>query len=115
MACTRCYSLGLQVELPGIQRPRRCRPLHGHDASDLGSGNGCVRARENASLFNRPSIRASIAGWFKRFAAAFKAPKPISHQASSLNVSSVFGQPRLVREVKSGAPLEAGSRCSRKT
>jgi bifunctional DNA-binding transcriptional regulator/antitoxin component of YhaV-PrlF toxin-antitoxin module len=61
---------------------------------------------EMRRLFHRPSLRARIFGWFRRLAAAFRAPKLISGQASVAGRATVSAEARVVLGVRPGAPLE---------
>ena len=72
----------------------------------LGLGTVACGLEKTRSLFNRPSIRASIGGWFRRFAAVFKAPKSISAQGGLEAVAKVRAEGQVVRGVRPGSPLD---------
>lgn len=57
-------------------------------------------------LFDRPSLHARIFGWFGRFAAAFKSPKPIFAQASVAGAGTAVGKPRVSSRAPLGTSLE---------
>lgn len=74
----------------------------------LGLGMVAIGLGETRRLFRQPSLRAKIAGWFGRLAAAFTVPQPITGQASLLGAvrATLTGEGRLVSGVRPGAPLE---------
>ena len=62
--------------------------------------------RQMRRIFDRPSFRAAMLNWFRRLAAAFTGPKPISLQALAGAFAMTGGDLRLIRGVRPGATLE---------
>lgn len=48
----------------------------------LGLGTVALGLRQTRQMFHHPAVGTKIKGWFKNFASAFKAPKPITLQVS---------------------------------
>lgn len=62
--------------------------------------------RQMRRMFDRPSFKAAMLNWFRRLAAAFTSPEPISLQLSGVGSMTAVGDLRVVVGPKSGATLD---------
>ena len=65
-----------------------------------------IGLRQMRRMFDRPSFRAATLNWFRRLAATFTGPKPISLQASFGAFATMTGEARVIRGVGPGATLD---------
>jgi len=72
----------------------------------LGMINVAVGLRDMRRLFNRPSLGARAAAWFRALASAFTVPKPATMTASVSGAFTATGELSLVVRAAPNEPLE---------